>query len=74
MVKLIYCCHTCKSAHMTYDVIQNGAETTDGRRKKSKKSLLKAQDTQDYELRSSASKAKNLRHTFSFAIKKFKKD
>lgn len=59
---------------MTYDVIQNGAETTDGRRKNFKKSLLKAQDTQDYELRSSASKAKNFRHTFSFAIKKYKKD
>lgn len=53
-----------------YDVIQNGAETADSRRKKSKKkSLLKEQDTQDYELRPSASNAKDSSMPFSFAKK-----
>lgn len=39
----------------------------------SKKSLLKAQDTQDYELCPSASNAKNSRQAFSFAKKYWKK-
>ena len=34
-----------------------------------KKSLLKAQDPQDYELRPSTSNAKNFRNAFSFAKK-----
>lgn len=42
-------------------------------KKTSKKSLLKAQDTQDYELRPSASNAKHFRHAFSFAKKYWKK-
>jgi len=35
---------------MTYDVIQNGAENPDVQRKSQKKSPLKPQDAQDYEL------------------------
>lgn len=38
--------------HPTYDVIRNGAEKADGRKKSLKKSPQKPQETQDYELRS----------------------